>query len=461
MRRIRILFLFWFFAIPCSSFCQQSDVEFLAQKIKTVYGGFEDKVTSCNFENLINKLKSDSTTEIFLSLSKLTNFFKDQHLVLYQQKAASKEDTIQCKKNVEFINEYFQKKQDKMDNREGYWIGQLNDYAMVLLKDSTNPKQLNAYIMESRGRIMQGYHFMSLKSEESGSFITDYSDPFYGFRIISSSTFNSDQLLFTKAYGYWNKVANYSEGILEKTKEFSFTPSLEILDPDNIVLTMPDFSARNVKLIDSLISRNASILETTKNLIIDIRENAGGTIKSYFSLLPYVYTKPIVSCDGYTRCSQELIDDKLRILKKYIENNDTARIKTKQHELNKIIENKNHFLFNKGDTLIKNSVIKSNPKNIGIIANRNSLSAAELMILNFKQSAKIKFFGESTGGAVDYLDAIRIDMPSGKYYLNIAVAKRSAPEKYDLNGIPPDIVIPRSEQNWVQFVKKYYATFAK
>jgi C-terminal processing protease CtpA/Prc len=81
------------------------------------------------------------------------------------------------------------------------------------------------------------------------------------------------------------------------------------------------------------------------------------------------------------------------------------------------------------------------------------------MLLNFKQSKKVTLFGERTGGAVDYLNAMSFKLPYGGYNLTVASVKRALKDNepsYDGKGIPPNIEIDDTITDWVAFVKKYY-----
>ena len=456
MYKVKLFLLVIIFLFVQNVFSQKSDFDFLVQKIKTVYAGYKDKVSESQFEKIVKNARYANGVDTFIAMSNIVNYFQDQHLLLYQKDIKKFIDSNQAKKNFDYVTNYLQDNKRNKNAKEGYWLGQLNDYALAIIKDSINPKILNAYVIESRGRIVPGHLLMSMTDNHKKGFLTDYMDPSNDFRIISSSFFNSDTVIFTKCYGYWNKINQYHPQILNEKIEFNYYASLKIIDQNNVLLKMPDFSSANINIIDSLVRKNSKVLENTKNLILDIRENAGGTIRNYFPLIPYVYTNTIMSESGFTLCSEDLILDKKEILQRYLKKNDTNRVKNIEAQLENLIKHKGEFIFDKADTLAKDYVVKTNPKNIAILTNRNSLSAAELMVLHFNQSSKTKIFGEPTGGAIDYLNTLSIDLPSGKYFLTIASVKRKGIKKYDLFGIPPDVIISYNEKDWIGFVKKYY-----
>jgi hypothetical protein len=81
------------------------------------------------------------------------------------------------------------------------------------------------------------------------------------------------------------------------------------------------------------------------------------------------------------------------------------------------------------------------------------------MIIYLRQSKKGTIFGEKSGGAVDYINASEFYLPKSKYTFWVATLKREISSlfpQYDNIGIPPDVEIPESNPDWIQFVKDYY-----
>lgn len=59
------------------------------------------------------------------------------------------------------------------------------------------------------------------------------------------------------------------------------------------IIKLPPFDYPYVEIIENLINNNRSLLENRKNLIVDIRNNSGGTDTAYYNLLPYIMTGAI------------------------------------------------------------------------------------------------------------------------------------------------------------------------
>ncbi len=96
---------------------------------------------------------------------------------------------------------------------------------------------------------------------------------------------------------------------------------------------------------------------------------------------------------------------------------------------------------------------------MALLINYACQSAAEMMILECKQSKKVTLFGEHTMGAVDGLSYFPIGLPSGKYKLLMATGRRIIPPgggPIDGVGIYPDVSINDNVADWIAFVKAYY-----
>jgi Peptidase family S41 len=435
------------------------DIEFFAAKIKTVYAGYKEKVAGNQFDDLVSKVKKSNLKDTFKLLSKLTSFFNDLHLVLYDFNIAKKIDTGKCKIEKENILKYFESNRGQKDKYEGFWLSEFGNCIIGLKKISNFPVTYNGYIIETKTKLIPGFIILKLVNEKGKYFNTDYTEEGLGYRIFLKSKFKDSNTLLVNSYGKWKKIENYKSGYLNSETRFSFTPKLTVIDTNNILLKMADFGAYNIKIYDSIIKANDTVISRTQTLIIDIRNNTGGTINNYLPLLKYIYTNPILHSGGYKLCSDYLITDLKKDIEKYYSKGDTVKAKKAEKKLISMVAKRGTFLLVPADTLSSDLPIKPYPKNVAIITNNNCVSAAELMLLDFKQSKKVKVFGEITGGALDNLDALEIELPDTKYSLFIATTKRlltPSQPKYDNIGIKPDIEISDRILNWVDFVKKYY-----
>jgi hypothetical protein len=435
------------------------DIDFMSFTIKDTYAGYKDKVKGNEFDALVKRVKRSHSKDTFALLSQITSFFKDSHVLLYYDSIRyRKTDTQQCQKDSQLVQQYFANKKTK-DPYEGYWLSGYDYCVMALKKVKNNPATYYGYVVETKSRAIPGYCILKMTQQKNGTYYTDFITEDLRVRAFVHSRFKNSSTLWLNSYGIWHRLPNYRPGILKNLTTFSYKPDFKVLDSNTMLLKMPNFLTPNIPIYDSIIKANAKLIVQAKTLIIDIRNNAGGYVNSYQPLFPYIYTNPIIHTGGYTLISNHFMkqyDDKI---KRFQERGDTANANNYINWRDTFVNKKGQFDYNEPDTLAQNLPILPNPKNVAVIINNNCLSAAELMLLNFRQSNKVKFFGEPTGGAVDYLNVMNFRLPNSKYGLSIASVKRLLKPhepSYDASGIKPDVQISDDVTDWVAFVKKYY-----
>ena len=301
----------------------------------------------------------------------------------------------------------------------------------------------------------------TLENSGKNTYFTRYLSWGTANSIFMQTKFRNDSIAVFAETGKFYKLKNYdnTRPVLPGLTAFSYLNAGRSLDQDNYLMTIPDFYYK-IGSIDSIIKRDSAKIYTAKNLILDLRNNNGGRVKAYKALLPLVYTRPIRNVKGTIRCSDDLIAEyKADLEKERLENpTDTAGIKKLEAEVARFERARGHFVADDDDSVMSGPVLPL-PVHVGIIINYGCQSAAELFLLHFKQSDKVKLFGENTFGAVDYLNATFNYTPSGRYAFTMATARRTIPEGeegIDGMGIAPDVPIADTVPDWVAFVKNYY-----
>ncbi|MGG9963918.1 S41 family peptidase [Ferruginibacter sp. SUN106] len=460
MNKLVFIFTFcWayvFFAKAQETAPTNKDVDFIIQKIKTVYAGYDSTIYLKPFKNAIKEITAQPTTDTLSAYSKLTALFNDQHLALYELRLTKNIDLTACSTNITYLKKAAAAPPQK-NSHEGYWINDINTQVIFLKYEGRD--EYSGYLIESDKDIPAGYKIIKLYKNFNAQRNVDYTDPVRQFRTITKAYFKNSTTFFIRPFSKWYKIKNYNSGYLGSKKPFIEKPSIIALDSNNVLVKMHDFSSRGVaRIYDSLITANKDILANCKNLIIDIRNNAGGTINNFFSLLPFFGDTPIVTVGAFKLCSQDLIEDALADKKFYASRNDTSKINDLNSAVKRMEANKGHFIYLKPDTIIFKKET-SKIKNVALVINHGCRSAAELMVLYLKQQAIVKTFGESTGGAVDYLDLLTYRLPVTNYIFWVGTTKReitTQQPKFDNNGIKPDVQINENTEDWIQVIKNYY-----
>jgi hypothetical protein len=458
---MKILLLLSVCIYPNFTFSQSindNDLDFLIYKIKHTYVGYNEKMHEKDLDKIYRGIKLSKSVDTFSQLSKLTLYFNDCHLTLFESvKLKLKNiDTNECTKNLNLLNlENFKAPQSKL--YEGYYLNEEN--SVIIFLKRINKKLFKGYVIESKSNFKEGFCTILLKKYSKNNFIGDFVDINRNYRVITKSFFKNSDVLLLGSHSRWSKIKNYSKNMLLTKTVTDFSPFISVIDSTTLLFNVKDFGSANHKQYDSVVKSNASKLEEANTLIIDARNNSGGGYGRIRPLLPYICTKSILLCDTYTLYSEDLIENTTSELNKYIKLNDTLNIKSYKSYLDTLIANKNSLYFNKGDT-IKVNPKKTSIKNVAILYSATSRSAAELMIMYLKQSDKVKTFGERSGGVVDNLGMLTYRTPSQKNILWIAFVKRVPTKEnplYDDTGIPPDVEISDDEPDWINYVLRYYS----
>lgn len=212
---------------------------------------------------------------------------------------------------------------------------------------------------------------------------------------------------------------------LSETKEYEFRP----LNDSMNYLRLSSFSGPHTRELDSFYNAIAASIRSRPYLVVDIRNNGGGSEQFYLDLLPYAYTRPLKIDPASVWVSPENI-------KRYEESGQEA-----DKELVRRMKLAKPFSFipqqEEGTNTWALDSATAFPKKIALIFNRGSASAAEGMITYFLQSDKVITVGENSGGYIGYGNVMRAQTPCGKFTVNSTTTRYQEKSKYEFVGIEP------------------------
>ncbi len=234
-------------------------------------------------------------------------------------------------------------------------------------------------------------------------------------------------------------------------------PYFEKIDDQTTFLRIPSFSGSRKPIIDSVIHANKELILKTPNLIIDIRNNGGGSDRSYHELLPIMYTNPIRTV-GMEMYSTELNNQRmLDFINKPEYGFSDDEKKWAQSSYDTLSKHLGEFVnLNEGVVSItKYDEVHEFPKNIAILINEANGSTAEQFLLAAKQSKKVKLFGTTTYGVLDISNMYFVKSPSEEFELGYCLSKsmRIPEMTIDDKGIQPDYYIDKGipKYEWIKF----------
>jgi len=437
--------------------CEQT-TDLLIQTMEKAYPGFtektSDKVLYNNYkQNITQKAANSDNTHCIKILKEYLAFFKDKHISINNLKNID-ETTLQSKTikidDLKSIRKSNNKtvgvwRISKSNNDVGIIKSDTNSYIGFLIKnnDSINKKEY-PIVFEL---------FSDKTATLFGNKIIKTNYRIYKNSILTFH-FNSLPLILTKKEPLPD-LTNIE--IKEKIKEL-YEFHIKQLSKETVYLRLPSFGYENVNEINELIENNKTLLESSKNLIIDVRGNKGGTDMAYIKLLPYVVTGSIRVNGVEYLATQNLIDE----LQKFLNENIDIDKKDRENFEREIKLYKNslgHFVntYKTEIEIIEIEPANKSPKQIVIIVDENVASSAENFVFKARQSKKVKIIGTPTGGVMDYGAVRPYKFECKNYQLNLPTFRSLRLPDYPIDniGLQPDIYLDKSVENWIEFAKEY------
>jgi len=434
---------------------------FMVERIKKNYVGYPDKITKENrkqfevFTDSLQQIANKTESNKCISLcNEWLNFFKDQHMILAfneeNPKNAIMEFFIKEEKTTwdeDKLKTYLAKHKNQTDSIEGIWSNSTNSRKYGIVRDSSKKDNFIGFIIKGDGVLWvpQQIKFKIIKTNKNYRFTS--------FLAKDHSNYPSKISLIRDTVEFTGLGKLYKNDVPKNMSYDVSSPKFKKLDDKTCLLTIPSFNIMYRKKTDSLMITSASILEKANHLIIDLRNNTGGSVSAFEKILPYLYTNPIQTDggqvlatddnikDGFEEISSELPED----IQKYFRDN-LVKLKAHRGELYLLYPSRK----------IKYPAILKNPSRVSIIMNEESGSAAEIFILQAKQSTKVQVYGSNSAGAVNYVERVTTKMPC-PFFTLIYPPTRSL--RANIKGITPfikpDVEISKDIKDWVKFVRDY------
>ena len=418
---------------------------------------------------MLEKVKTAKTlTECIGLLYEWLTFFRSGHIGIEQliNDAPASQNVSQTtnaavhetwKVDIPKFEEYITIK--KESDYEGVW--QINDYKVGIQKDGMN------YIGFIITADVDGWRepgLVKLKIEHDGDklistfFMRDHSPVKSGEpEFIGNNHLQIGQQTLKRLMPVFPDdplVENYFKSMLSRE------PYLEELNATTLYLRIPSFDHNEKQAIDNVISVNKEKILKTENLIIDLRNNGGGSDECFTKLLPFLYTNPIrtvwVEFLSTELNNQRFLD--FATTEEYDFDDETRKWMKESYE--KLQSRVGEFvnLFGDDVSITQYDTVFVFPKNIGIIINDGNASTTEQFLLAAKQSKKVKLFGTTTFGALDISNMHTIDSPCNEFRLHYCLSRsmRIPDMTIDDIGLQPDYYLDKTipQYKWVEFVNE-------
>jgi hypothetical protein len=452
---LSIAFLGLPFLMQAQCNCQE---EF--SKIKTHmesnYAGFKDKVTPKNIkkykdftadkEQVVTKAKNKS--QCYFIINQWMSYFNDNHL--YTGLNAEAIEKIQPQKlQTDFpiekltVSEALIKKLESAKGIEGIYTKKGEGFSIAVLKNKNPFRDYVAIVIKSSdSKFENGTVLAELKEKSENEYFLLYNSA----HMLAFATIKP-------------KNGELISGFVKNEKEIvdneNYNFEAKFLNENTLYFNIPSFSWEAKPMVDSLFVAQKENLSKSANLIIDLRNNGGGSDDVYIVISPYLYTQPIKgigvdmfsSNDNIKGWELMLQDPNLPLDNKAEYQKMIDKLKLKLNQNVNIVE----------DYIDTSYTPLLFPKNVVILINEGCASSTEQFLLEAIQSKKVTLMGQNTSGTLDYSNLRESDFCEMPYILWTPTTRSrriDIGEGIDGIGIKPTIYLTE-KQDWIKEALKF------
>lgn len=339
---------------------------------------------------------------------------------------------------------------------EGIWKS--GNYTIAVIRDEDNKeREYVGFIVEADGVYwMPGQVKIEWPSYTQENLLeTKFYMRDHSIRDFETSLIGNN--LMKVGYMFWERVSPKYETLPAEDRYYrsmvAEAPFAEAVDDDAVLIRIPSFSFGYKPQIDSVLAANHDLIASRPILIIDIRDNGGGSDSSYEQLIKYLYTNPIRTV-GLEFLSTPLNNSRMAMFAEDPDWDEESREWARQ-ALEKLNQHLGEFVNVMGEKVSIDTLeeVLPLPKKVGILINENNGSTAEQFLLAAKQSQKVKLFGVSTAGVLDISNQNVVPFPCEIYQLYYALSKTYRIPDFPIDdiGIQPDFFMNRfiPKEAWI------------
>ncbi len=442
--------------------CTQ-DLEFVIGYYERNLPGFKDNVTP-DTEATYATLKQDllqassdtqNKSNCFKLLVYYVEYFRDNHSKIIMS-VPHIDETDATSLEAFFASEIYKAreryelqasdlKQYPMDDIRGMYQTADSTYTIAIIPNKGTLRDYIGVIVNAKTALWEkGQVKMELKSKPDGGF-----EAFVYMRNHSLYYYPDFKLRAGILGDSWFKQSK-KERVNHSLKQRAF--DFKILQDSIAYLQIPTFSGDYSAMIDSVYKATATQIQNTPYLIIDVRNNGGGSDSNAAPLLDYIYTNPIQG----DKVSLYVTEDNIKMWERWYkeiqqdpENYGKEDLKWFKREIKRMKRAKlNTFITRSKGKLHKQKLNPKRPKKVAIIQNKNCASSCETLLFWAKQSSNTILVGENSGGYVGYGEVGEVQTPCYQYTLYCTMTRYEAQRKYEVIGVAPEHYLDMDE-DWV------------
>ena len=430
----------------------QEEFSKIKNHLESNYPGFKDKVTTSNLQNYQGftaqkeqvAAQAKNKSQCYFIINQWMSYFNDNHLQsAINMEAIEKIDPLKLQSDfpIEKINvsDKLLKKIEKAKGIEGVYSKKGESFSIALFENKNSFRDYVAVVIKSTDSTFEnGSVLAELKEKSANEYFLLY---------------NSAHMLAFATIKPTN--GELISGFVKNGKEIvdneNYNFEAKFLNENTLYFNIPSFSWEAKPMVDSLFAAQKENLSKSANLIIDLRNNGGGSDDVYGVISPYLYTQPIKGIGVDALASNDNIKGWELILAQYPDLPAESR-----QEIQNLID-KMKLQINQNVNIVEDNIDSSFtrllfPKNVVILINEKCASTTEQFLLEARQSKKVTLMGQNTQGTLDYSNLRESDFCEMPYLLYAPTTRSrriDIGEGIDGIGIKPSIYLT-DKQDWIQ-----------
>lgn len=341
----------------------------------------------------------------------------------------------------------------KTDSLEGIWES-YEDLYKIFIKKHSKSGNYSGYILETinqnwqRGEIKMEFSRVKDSSLQLHYFMSSHKKERHVFTLNHNILNVRNRTVFQKVYPKPSDALSLESFVSEN---FGTSETFIQWNRNTFYIQLQNISAGNKPLIDSLLRINRSAIDSSRYLILDLRDNEGGDFTCFENFWPYIQGDTILIYGTTYRCTPKNVEAYKRLITQ-LESGIIDEFSAFANEL-ELHTGKDWRVDN--DTIVAEKN-RTKPEKVILLVNRKCKSSTENFVLAAMRSPKVIVAGETTGGVLDFEEVVDFALAYPHMVLQMPIGYSNRLPYYPLNGkgIEPQIKLKSGSKAWQPWVRQ-------
>jgi len=443
---------------PPTPTCRQT-VDSLDSRIRQNYAGFLLEVFGARrsaYESLLRRVRKDADRRAFEvcfpALDKITTWFDDPHLFVFQSATTDSADAEHLRASVQRltvsesgVRTELASRRKRPDPIEGIWYDGATRLAVVPAPSGA-PHEFVAVLLASDTIGWQAGDVRAhMRRTRDGEYATTLITRAFAEQQHTARLHRRVLLRFSP--GMWGKafpVVAADSGTLDSVD--AHRPRV-VVRPRSVLVSIPSHDPRFATLLDQQIRAAADSIRARKLLIVDLRGNEGGASFTTRALDPYVNSAdtrvtPYDSGVPVAMSSPAQMNAARRMA-----GNDTSAfvrglVARMQANPGKLV------VLDTSQAASARAPVLPGDWHVVVMVDRGTVSAAEVLVLRALRSTRATVVGDRTAGALDYQSVQIISLGTGNRRWALGYPTITAHADLPRRGMRGKGIPPTVRVNW-------------